>query len=185
MKQLYFWLDNTFLYFFAFLEGKKILISAGPTYEPIDPVRFIGNHSTGKMGLALANEALKAGAHGYLLKKTSGEKLLEALEELQNGGSPMSSVIARKVIEVFEVRNKKNKELELLTNREAEILELLAKGYLYKEIASKLNLTINTVKQYIHTIYEKLHVQNRTEALNKAFPKNWYLTFVGLPGIFI
>ncbi len=115
-------------------------------------------------------EALKAGAHGYLLKKTSGEKLLEALDELHAGGSPMSALIARKVIELFEVKYKGSRELALLTNREKEILELLARGYLYKEIASQLHITINTVKQYIHSIYEKLHVQNRTEAINKAFP---------------
>ena len=116
-------------------------------------------------------EALKAGAHGYLLKKTPKEKLLEALEELHNGGSPMSTGIARKVIELFEKRNQPPEELNALTNKEKQILELLAKGFLYKEIAVQLNSTRNTIKQHIHHIYEKLHVQNRTEALNKAFPR--------------
>ena len=116
-------------------------------------------------------EALKAGAHGYLLKKTPKEKLLEALEELHNGGSPMSTQIARKVIEAFEKRNRPAQELNTLTNKEKQILELLAKGFLYKEIGDQLHLTRNTVKQHIHHIYEKLHVQNRTEALNKAFPR--------------
>jgi len=116
-------------------------------------------------------EALKAGAHGYLLKKTPKEKLLEALEELHNGGSPMSTQIARKVIEAFEKRNQPAQELNTLTNKEKQILELLAKGFLYKEIGNQLHLTRNTVKQHIHHIYEKLHVQNRTEALNKAFPR--------------
>jgi len=116
-------------------------------------------------------EALKAGAHGYLLKKTPKEKLLEALEELYNGGSPMSTNIARKVIEAFEKKNQPSKELNVLTNKEKQILELLAKGFLYKEIGNQLHLTRNTVKQHIHHIYEKLHVQNRTEALNKAFPR--------------
>jgi len=116
-------------------------------------------------------EALKAGAHGYLLKKTPKEKLLEALEELHNGGSPMSTNIARKVIEAFEKKNQLPEELNDLTNKEKQILELLAKGFLYKEIAVQLNSTRNTIKQHIHHIYEKLHVQNRTEALNKAFPR--------------
>lgn len=117
-------------------------------------------------------EALKAGAHGYLLKKTPKEKLLEALEELHNGGSPMSTNIARKVIEAFEKRNQLPEELNALTNKEKQILELLAKGFLYKEIAMQLHLTRNTVKQHIHHIYEKLHVQNRTEAINKAYPRH-------------
>jgi len=116
-------------------------------------------------------EALKAGAHGYLLKKTPKEKLLEALEELHNGGSPMSTNIARKVIEAFEKKNQPPEELNTLTNKEKQILDLLAKGFLYKEIANQLHSTRNTVKQHIHHIYEKLHVQNRTEAINKAFPR--------------
>ena len=117
-------------------------------------------------------EALKAGAHGYLLKNTPKEKLLEALEELNNGGSPMTTNIARKVIEAFEKRDQPPEELNTLTNKEKQILELLAKGFLYKEIAIQLHSTRNTVKQHIHHIYEKLHVQNRTEAINKAFGKN-------------
>jgi DNA-binding NarL/FixJ family response regulator len=116
-------------------------------------------------------EALKAGAHGYLLKKTPKEKLLEALEELHNGGSPMTTNIARKVIEAFEKKNQRPEELNTLTNKEKQILDLLAKGFLYKEIANQLHSTRNTVKQHIHHIYEKLHVQNRTEAINKAFPR--------------
>jgi DNA-binding NarL/FixJ family response regulator len=116
-------------------------------------------------------EALKAGAHGYLLKNTPKEKLLEALEELHIGGSPMTTNIARKVIEAFEKKYQPPEELNTLTNKEKQILDLLAKGFLYKEIANQLHSTRNTVKQHIHHIYEKLHVQNRTEALNKAFPR--------------
>ena len=116
-------------------------------------------------------EALKAGAHGYLLKNTPKEKLLEALEELHIGGSPMTTNIARKVIEAFEKKDQPPEELSTLTNKERQILDLLAKGFLYKEIANQLHSTRNTVKQHIHHIYEKLHVQNRTEALNKAFPR--------------
>jgi len=116
-------------------------------------------------------EALKAGAHGYLLKNTPKEKLLEALEELHNGGSPMTTNIARKVIEAFEKKDQLPEELNTLTNKEKQILDLLAKGFLYKEIAIQLHSTRNTVKQHIHHIYEKLSVQNRTEAINKAFPR--------------
>lgn len=116
-------------------------------------------------------EALKAGAHGYLLKKTPKEKLLEALEELYNGGSPMSTHIARKVIEAFEKKNQPSEDSFQLTNKEKQVLQLLVKGFLYKEIADQLHLTRNTIKQHIHHIYEKLHVQNRTEAINKAFPR--------------
>ena len=117
-------------------------------------------------------EALRAGAHGYLLKKTPKEKLLEALEELHNGGSPMSTNIARKVIEAIEKKKQPPEEINTLTNKEKQILELLAKGFLYKEIADQLHSTRNTIKQHIHHIYEKLHVQNRTEAINKAFPRS-------------
>ena len=117
-------------------------------------------------------EALKAGAHGYLLKKTPKEKLLEALEELHNVGSPMSTNIARKVIEAFEKKNQPAQELNTLTNKEKQILELLSKGFLYKEIGDQMHITRNTIKQHIHHIYEKLHVQNRTEAINKAFPRS-------------
>lgn len=116
-------------------------------------------------------EALKAGASGYLLKNTGLPQIVEALKELHHGGAPMSSNIARKLVTVF--REKENKEpIESLSNRENEILQLLAKGLLYKEIASRLFISHNTVKQHIHRIYEKLHVQNRTEALNKVFGKN-------------
>ena len=115
-------------------------------------------------------EALKAGASGYLLKNTGLVQLIESLKELYNGGSPMSSNIARKLVTVF--RNKEREPVEALSNRENEILQLLAKGLLYKEIANQLNISVATVRQHIHHIYEKLHVQNRTEAINKAFGKN-------------
>jgi DNA-binding NarL/FixJ family response regulator len=117
-------------------------------------------------------EALKAGASGYLLKNTGLMQLIEALQELHNGGSPMSANIARKLVTVF--REKENSEIsvETLSKRETEILQLLSKGLLYKEIADQLSISVSTVRQHIHKIYEKLHVQNRTEAINKAFGKN-------------
>ncbi|MEP6675171.1 MAG: response regulator transcription factor [Ferruginibacter sp.] len=116
-------------------------------------------------------DALEAGACGYLLKKTPKEKILEALKELHEGGSPMSTQIARKVIQVFQKNKSMSEEAAPLTKKEKEILELLAKGYLYKEIAEKTSISANTVKQHIHNIYEKLHVQNRTEAINKVYKR--------------
>ena len=114
-------------------------------------------------------EALKAGASGYMLKKHGSQKIIEALKELYSGGSPMSADIARKVVSVFHPNDKQSDPAYNLTKREIDILQLLAKGMLYKEIALQLGISANTVKQHIHNIYEKLHVQNRTEALNKYF----------------
>ncbi len=110
-------------------------------------------------------DALAAGASGYILKKTSAEKIIEAIKELYNGGSPMSTPIARKVINHF--KESKNPGHEGLTKKENEILNLLSKGFLYKEIAVKLSVSVGTVTQHIHNIYEKLHVTNKTEAINK------------------
>jgi DNA-binding NarL/FixJ family response regulator len=114
-------------------------------------------------------DALAAGASGYLLKKTSPEKIIEAIKELHQGGSPMSTPIARKVINHF--KETKSPGHESLTNKENEILTLLSKGFLYKEIAAKLSISVGTVTQHIHNIYEKLHVSNRTEAINKVYGK--------------
>jgi DNA-binding NarL/FixJ family response regulator len=118
-------------------------------------------------------EALKAGASGYLLKKTGPAHIIEALKELYNGGSPMSSNIARKLVNAYQ----KNEQIQdrtglILSARENEILILLSNGLLYKEIAEKLKISTNTVRQHIHHIYEKLHVQNRTEAINKLLGRN-------------
>jgi len=112
-------------------------------------------------------EALAAGASGYLLKNTSPDKIITALKELHEGGSPMSLTIARKVVSTFHAPAERSK----LSAREMEILSLLAKGSFYKEIADRLCISVGTVRQHIHNIYEKLHVQNRTEAINKAFGK--------------
>jgi DNA-binding NarL/FixJ family response regulator len=109
-------------------------------------------------------DALAAGASGYLLKKTAPEKIIEAIKELYQGGSPMSTPIARKVINHFKEAKKPGHEN--LTNKENEILILLSKGFLYKEIAAKLSISVGTVTQHIHNIYEKLHVSNKTEAIN-------------------
>lgn len=117
-------------------------------------------------------EALKAGASGYLLKNTGLVQLIESLKELHNGGSPMSANIARKLVTLFRNEQKEAPNVEILSSRENEILQLLTKGLLYKEIADQLSISVSTVRQHIHHIYEKLHVQNRTEAINKAFGKN-------------
>jgi len=114
-------------------------------------------------------EALKAGATGYILKNTSPEKIVEAILELHDGGSPMSPKIARKVLQSFN--KTENPVLQLISKREREVLDLLSKGYLYKEIADKLNITLSTVKRHLNHIYEKLQVQNKTEAVNKLYGK--------------
>ena len=116
-------------------------------------------------------EALKAGASGYLLKNTGLLQIAESVKELHDGGSPMSANIARKLVNLFQDKSKQASPTDVLTNRENEILLLLSKGLLYKEIADQLQITPGTVRQHIHKIYEKLHVQNRTEAINKAFGK--------------
>jgi DNA-binding NarL/FixJ family response regulator len=116
-------------------------------------------------------EALKAGASGYMLKNTGLVQLLESVRELYHGGSPMSANIARKLVTLFRAEQKESSRLDVLSSRENEILQLLSKGLLYKEIADHLSISVATVRQHIHHIYEKLHVQNRTEAINKAFGK--------------
>ena len=116
-------------------------------------------------------QSLCAGATGYLLKNCSPEKLYEAIKEIYSGGSPMSPQIARMVVSSFNKKQKTNKEYESLTEREKEILLWLSKGLQYKEIASRLFLSIETIRTYIRHIYEKLQVHTRTEAINKVFPK--------------
>jgi len=118
-------------------------------------------------------EALKAGASGYLLKNTGLVHILESLKELYNGGSPMSSNIARKLVDTFRQQAPDDAlpTLISLSPRENEVLNFLSRGLLYKEIADQLRISTGTVRQHIHRIYEKLHVQNRTEAINKAYKK--------------
>ncbi len=118
-------------------------------------------------------EALKAGASGYLLKKTPPLQIIEAVKELQQGGSPMSASIARKLVTLFYDQHgpATGEAASVLTPREKEVLELIAKGLLYKEIAEQLGISFHTVRQHIGKIYEKLHVQNKTEAINKVYGK--------------
>jgi DNA-binding NarL/FixJ family response regulator len=115
-------------------------------------------------------QAMQAGATGYLLKRTKPEQILESIKELNQGGSPMSSNIARKLLNIF-LQEKKVAKKEVLSDRENEVLQLLADGLLYKEIADRLYIGHGTVRQHLHNIYEKLHVHNRTEAVNKYFDR--------------
>ena len=112
-------------------------------------------------------EALKSGASGYILKDPiTSEDVIRAIRDLYSGGSPMSPFIARKVINSFQ-KPAITDEHSLLTTREKEVLELLSHGLMYKEIAEKLGLSTETIKKHIKNIYNKLHVQNKVEALNK------------------
>ena len=110
-------------------------------------------------------DALSAGATGYLIKTTSREDVITALREVHAGGSPMSSNIARKVVQLLHQPKSALKPAEGLSKRENEVLALLAQGYLYKEIADTLGIGIETVNTYIRRIYEKLHVHSRAQAV--------------------
>jgi DNA-binding NarL/FixJ family response regulator len=115
-------------------------------------------------------EALESGATGYILKNSSASKIIESLRELHLGGSPMNAEIAKKLVTSFQKQAFSQNEYHL-TPKEQQILELMSKGYLYKEIAAELKNTVNTIKQHIRHIYEKLHVQNKAEAINKIYLK--------------
>lgn len=118
-------------------------------------------------------KSLMAGATGYLLKRTPKDKLLEAIREITNGGAPMSRQIARRVVQYFQevsqmaATPQRAPEVKSLTEREEQVLSLLAKGHAYKEIADLLNISFETVRSYVRTIYDKLHVHSRTEATLK------------------
>lgn len=111
--------------------------------------------------------ALAAGAAGYLLKRTSTKELLAAIQDVQRGGSPMTTHIARKVVQSFQRTSASSQPTENLSPREQEVLDYLAKGFLYKEIADNLGISYETVHTYIRRIYEKLQVRTRTEAVAK------------------
>ncbi len=111
--------------------------------------------------------ALAAGASGYLLKRSKSAELLEAIREVQRGGSPMTTHIARKVTQSFQKAGPSAQPTENLSQREQEVLDCLSRGFLYKEIADKLGISYETVHTYIRRIYEKLQVRTRTEAVAK------------------
>ena len=147
-----------------------------PRASGIDAIRFLTEHCpTMQYCMFTVYEdddkifnSLQAGAKGYILKGAPAEKIVAAVRELHDGGSPMSPIIARKLLNVFQKLQVTPVVAALpLTSRELEILQHLSRGLLYKEIGDKLGITIGTVKQHIHKIYDKLQVSNRTEAINK------------------
>jgi len=112
-------------------------------------------------------KSIRAGANGYLLKNTSPVELIQAIEQVHAGGAPMSMQIARKVMDHFRQIQQPASDMDRLTTREQELIGLLAKGYYYKEISDKLGISVNTVRKHLQNIYEKLHVQSRTQAVLK------------------
>lgn len=129
-------------------------------------------------------EALKAGASGYILKDTSAEDIKRAVKELFMGGAPMSPYIARKLISLFQ-QSQPDQSSFGLSEREQNVLKFLSDGLIYKEIAEKLSISSNTVKNHLKSIYKKLHVQNKTEAINKyqARLTGLLVKFIGFHGI--
>ena len=113
-------------------------------------------------------KALAAGATGYMLKQTPREELLNALRDVHNGGSPMNSNIARKIVQAFrQPAAPADADGEALSPREHEVLDMLTQGYLFKEVADRLNISVHTVNTYVRRIYEKLHVRSRAQAVAK------------------
>lgn len=112
-------------------------------------------------------QALQMGASGYLLKRSTSQEILRAVEDVHRGGAPMSSYIARKVVQSFQRQGASEKPSENLTKREKDVLNYIARGYANKEIADALGLSAETVRGYLKTIYSKLHVRSRTEAAMK------------------
>ena len=111
--------------------------------------------------------SLKAGASGYLLKRTASARLLEAIRDVHAGGSPMTPQLARRVVQFFSKPAEGDSPVARLTPGEKEFLDQLANGYAYKEIADRMKISIDTVRSYVRTVYEKLHVHSRTEAVVK------------------
>lgn len=112
-------------------------------------------------------KALSAGASGYMLKRLTPGKLLEAIREVHEGGSPMSGPIARKVVASFQQAGPTEGEITHLSTREQMVLDCFAKGLTYKQAADRLDISVDTIRTYVRRIYEKLHVQSRTEAVAK------------------
>ncbi len=111
--------------------------------------------------------SFKAGASGYLLKRTASARLLEAIHDVYAGGSPMTPQLARRVVQHFSKSSEGDRAVSRLTPGEREFLDQLAQGYAYKEIADRMRISIDTVRSYVRTVYEKLHVHSRTEAVVK------------------
>ena len=144
------------------LQGLRIIKTRYPHIHVIMLTVFEDNDSV--------FEAIRAGASGYLLKKTHHEKIQEAILDVVHGGAPMTSSIARKVLDLFPKTPSPSEELDKLAPREQEVLHLLVSGHSYKMIADKCGIALETVRSHIKRIYEKLQVHSATEAAAKAFP---------------
>jgi DNA-binding NarL/FixJ family response regulator len=145
------------------LEGLRIIRGVVPDAHVLMFTVFDDNE---KIFQAICN-----GASGYLLKKTPPAKILEAIHEVHNGGAPITSSIAKKILQMFPKTPARSTEIDKLANREQEILQLLMKGFSYKMIAAELNISIETVRTHIKRIYDKLHVHSASEAIAKIFPE--------------
>ena len=141
-------------------------VEATRTLKRLHPAARVVMLTVYEEGRALFN-SLKAGACGYLLKRTPPEKILESVRDAHAGGVPLNPQMAAKVAQHFQALSRRDDEVTSLTERERQVLELLAEGYLYKEIAERLNVKPETVHQFTKHIYEKLHVHSRTEAVVK------------------
>ena len=148
-----------------------------PGVNGIDGLKLIRQHNHKAKVLMLTVfddnknvfEALKSGANGYILKKTPPNKLLEYIQEASTGGAPMTASIATQVLQMFASLNNQQNDQYNLSDREKEVLQLLVNGYSYKMIASEMFIAIDTVRSHIKKIYEKLHVNSKSEAVAKAF----------------
>jgi DNA-binding NarL/FixJ family response regulator len=118
-------------------------------------------------------DSLRAGASGYILKKTPVDRLLQAIRDAHEGGAPMSGEVARKVLDFFQ-QPKSDPSVDGLSDREQDVLRLLIEGHSYKAIADRLFLSVHTVRFHLHNIYEKLHVTSRMEAVAKAMKHKWF-----------
>ncbi len=144
------------------LEGLRIVRGNAPSTQVLMFTIFDDNENIFK---AICN-----GASGYLLKKSPPSKIIEAIREVHEGGAPITSSIARKILELFPRTPARSTEIDKLAAREQEILGLLMKGYSYKMIAGELTISVETVRTHIKRIYEKLHVHSAQEAIAKIFP---------------
>lgn len=144
------------------LEGLRIVRGSSPSAQVLMCTVFDDNENIFK---AICN-----GANGYLLKKSSPSKIIEAIKEVHEGGAPITSNIARKILELFPKAPARSAEIDKLAKREQEILQLLMNGYSYKMISAELQISVETVRTHIKRIYEKLHVHSAQEAIAKIFP---------------
>lgn len=144
------------------LEGLRIVRGAKSPAQVLMLTIFDSNENIFK--------AICHGANGYLLKKSAPSKIIEAIQEVHDGGAPFTPSIARKILELFPKTPARSNEIDKLSIREKEILELIMKGFSYKMVAAELIISVETVRTFVKRIYEKLHVHSAHEAINKIFP---------------